>query len=153
MLMELLSKASTVAMLSFVVLGVTNTRTENLFCGGKLPSGQEGRLIDHWEDRTRDEVPSRIEVEGIDRLNIQDILCVVGVAYVKVRIVLEGHANQIGDGILCGVAQALSLLCVSRRSCSQDRGHRCNGSDETSIGMNHWSIPLAAATQRVRGCQ
>jgi hypothetical protein len=54
-------------------LGVTNARTENLLCRGKPPSGQEGRLINHGEDRASDEVPSRIEVEGIDRLNVEDV--------------------------------------------------------------------------------
>ena len=47
-------------------LGVTNTRAENLLCGGKLPAGEEGRLRDHWKDWAGDQVPTLIEVE-LDR--------------------------------------------------------------------------------------
>ena len=50
----------------------------------------------------------------IDRLNVEDVLRVVGVADVKVRIVLKGDADQIGDRILRGIAQVFSLLRMHR---------------------------------------
>ena len=56
----------------------------------------------------------------IDRLNVEDVLRVVCVANVKVRIVLKGNADQIGDRILRGLAQVFSLcaratIVVARR--------------------------------------
>ena len=51
-------------------------------------------------------------MEGIDRLNVEDVLCVVSAANVKVRVVLEGDADQIGDRILRGIAQVFSLLGI-----------------------------------------
>ena len=71
-------------------------------------------MRDHWEDRAGDQVPSLIEVSWIDRLNIEDVLRVVGAAYVKVRIVLERYADQITDRILRRLAQVFSLLGMRR---------------------------------------
>ena len=78
-------------------LGVTNTRAENLLGGGKIPPGEEGRLRDHWEDWAGDQVPALIKVDWIDRLNVEDVLRVLASTNVKVRIVLKGETDQIGD--------------------------------------------------------
>src|SRR5262245_48732757 len=96
-------------------LGVTNLGTENLLCGSKLSPGQEGRLIDHWQDWAGDQVPGRVEVERIDWLNIQDVLCVVGVADVKVCVVLKRETDQIANWVLRRRAQIFSLLGMTRR--------------------------------------
>ena len=132
-------------------LGVTNTRAENLLCGGKLLSGKERRLRDHWEDRPGDQVPILIKVGWIDGLKVEDVLRVLTSTNVKVRIVLKRNADQIGDGVLRGLTQAFSLLSVSPRCCNQHRDRRCGGGYETSMGMNHWSIPLAAQQRKECG--
>jgi len=60
----------------------------------------------------------------IDRLNVEHILRVVRVANVKVGIVLKGDADQIGDGVLCSLAQVFSLLGVRRRCRHNQKGKR-----------------------------
>jgi hypothetical protein len=55
----------------------------------KLPSREKGRLIDYWKDGAGDQVLILIEVDWIDRLNVEDVLRVVSVANVKVHIVLN----------------------------------------------------------------
>ena len=94
-------------------LGVTNTRAENLLGGGKIPPGEEGRLRDHWEDWAGDQVPALIKVDWIDRLNVEDVLRVLTSTDVKIRIVLKGETDQIGDGVL------RRLLPVVRKPMSQ----------------------------------
>src|SRR4029078_2927374 len=85
------------------------------FKGPKLLSLKEGRLINHRQDWAGDQVPRLIQVRRIDRLNVEDVLRVVGAANVKVRIVLKRQADQIGDRILRSIAQIFSLLGISRR--------------------------------------
>jgi len=72
-------------------------------------------LVDHRKDWTGDQIPIRIEVSGIDRLDVEDILRVLGVADVEVGIVLKGNADQIGDRILRGLSQVFSLLGMGGR--------------------------------------
>ena len=76
---------------------------------------------------------SLIEVERIDRLNVEDVLRVVASTNVKVRIVLKGNTDQIGDGILRGLAQVFSLLGMRRRCRRNQKRKRpkshLNGSD------------------------
>jgi hypothetical protein len=57
-----------------------------------------------------------------DWLNVEDVLNVVSVANVEVGIVLEGHADQISDGILRSLPQVVSLLGISCRTRNQHRG-------------------------------
>jgi hypothetical protein len=95
-------------------------RAEDLLSGMKLWSREERRLRDDWQDWPGDQVPVRIEVDRVDRLNVEDVLLVVRVANVKIRIVLKGNADQIGDRILRGLAQVFSLcarttIVVARR--------------------------------------
>jgi hypothetical protein len=96
-------------------LSLTYLRADDLLSRTKLWSRKKGRLVDHRKNWANDEVPIRIEVEWIDRLDVEDVLCVVGVADIKVGIVLKGDADQIADGILRRLAQAFSLLGMSCR--------------------------------------
>src|SRR5262249_38089993 len=85
------------------------------------------------------------EVKRIDRLNVEDVLRVVGAANVKVRIVLKGDADQIGDGVLRRLAQVLSLLGITHRCRDQENRHRCDseGSYKTLMRKVHrWLPPL-----------
>jgi hypothetical protein len=52
-------------------------------------------------------------VRWIDRLNIENVLRVVGVADVEVGVVLKRDADQVRDGILRRLAQVFSLLSMS----------------------------------------
>jgi hypothetical protein len=54
-----------------------------LFSGAKLCSREKRRLVDHRQDWACDQVPVRIEVGRIDRLDVEDVLSVVGAAMSK----------------------------------------------------------------------
>ena len=62
----------------------------------------------------------------IDRLNVEDVLRVVSVANVKVCIVLKGDADQVGDGVLRGLAQGFTLLGMRGRCGHEQDGGRTN---------------------------
>ena len=96
------------------------------FFGEKKNSGvrgiipeEERWLIDHWQDRARDQVPVLVEMDRKDRLKVEDVLGVVELADAKVRVVLKLYANQIGDWVLSCLAQITATLGESRGRCHQ----------------------------------
>jgi hypothetical protein len=64
----------------------------------------------HRKDWAGYQVPTLIKVDWIDRLNVEDVLRVLTSTNVKVRIVLKGETDQIGDRVLRGLAQVFTLL-------------------------------------------
>ena len=95
-------------------LGAADIRAKDPFKSMKLPSGEDGRLRDHRQDRSDDQVPILIEVDWIDRLNVEDVLRIVRTANVKVGIVPKGDTDQIADRILGCRAQVFPLLRRAR---------------------------------------
>ena len=76
-------------------------------------------------------------MERIDRLNIEHVLRVVGVADVKVRVVLKGDADQIADRILRRLAPA---DVASTRSASAPRASQMDVLLESTIDFRtSWS--------------
>ena len=94
-------------------------RSPSLLSRMKLRSREKGRLIDHGQDGPSDQVPIWIEMGWIDGLNVENVLCVVGVANSEIGIVLKWEADQIGDGILRRLAQVFSLLGMDDRCPAQ----------------------------------
>jgi hypothetical protein len=90
---------------------------------------------------TRPGPASLIKVGWIDRLNVEDVLRVLTSTNVKVRIVLKGDTDQIGDRVLRGLAQVFPLLGISRgcRNQTCDRQRQSQESDTQFAAYHRWS--------------
>src|SRR4029078_13690001 len=70
--------------------------------------------------------------------------CVLASTNVKVRIVLKGETDQIGDRVLRGLAQVFSLLCISRGCRNQTCDRQRQSQESDAEFASHHSGPLPA---------
>ena len=78
-------------------------------------------------------------MDWIDGLNVEDVLHVVSMANIEVRIVLKWYADQIGDGVLRGLAQGFPLLSRRRRCRHNQKRKRPNSQlNGSEVEAGHW---------------
>ena len=66
-------------------------------------------LVDDWHDCPCDQVPVLVQSDRNHRLNVQDPLCGVVRADAKIKVILEGYTDEIGDRILGFLCQFLGF--------------------------------------------
>jgi len=91
---------------------------------------EELRLRDDRQDGAGDEIPARVQMERNDGLDVQHVLSFVEWPDVEIGIVLERHADQVGDRILRLLGQVfIALLSLDwsgeDRSDQQQAGGSC----------------------------
>jgi hypothetical protein len=101
----------------------------------------------HRHNPAGDQVPVLIEMDWNDGLNVENVLGVVEFSDAKVCVVLEWHTDQIGDGVLSGLAKVISCQsgqCRTNRSRSRNREHKGNFRNVT----HHTTLRLAKIRSR-----
>jgi hypothetical protein len=74
--------------------------------GGPVGS-PERRLGNDRQDRACDQVPIRIQLDGIHRLNVKNTLLLVERPHTKIKVVLERHTDQVRHRVLSGLGERL----------------------------------------------
>ena len=67
---------------------------------GAPHSGRGRGLVDDRHDGPRDQVPVLAQADGYDRLDVENVCGGVVGADAEVEVVLERHADQVGDRVL-----------------------------------------------------
>ena len=120
---------------------------------GGVALGQ-GRLVDDRHDGARDQVPVLAQLERDHRLEVEDVLGPLARAEVEVGVVLERHADQVGDRVLRLLGQLLGVVAgrlgrllagcdpaPQRQSCQCRGGVRSNAVDHGPFSGLRWTMP------------
>ena len=79
-------------------------------------------LPDDGLDDAGDEHPVRAELRGDDGLDVEDVLRAVVGADGEVGVVLEGNADEAGDGVLRGLGEGFGVVGGSGLLCGEGCG-------------------------------